>query len=166
MRTKFAPMLAELYVLHPADVEVKDGVVYLPLFMADKTISQRDTKYAKNTSFQGGLTDVLIALKNNIFRNLNVATIGEVISTNESDNTVQVKLLPQASGEISKNITCNSLSFPIVKMQNDAETIEWRSYASVLAMHDLVLVLYTNRNSSQTISININEHTICVYGRV
>ena len=124
--------------------------------MADKTISQRDTKYAKNTSFQGGLTDVLIALKNNIFRNLNVATIGEVISTNESDNTVQVKLLPQASGEISKNITCNSLSFPIVKTQDNAETIEWRSYASVLAMHDLVLVLYTNRNSSQ----NIKQHSM------
>lgn len=34
LRTKFAPMLAESYVLHPADVEVKDGVVYLPLFMA------------------------------------------------------------------------------------------------------------------------------------
>lgn len=33
LRTKFAPMLAESYVLHPADVEVKDGVVYLPLFM-------------------------------------------------------------------------------------------------------------------------------------
>lgn len=34
LRTKFAPMLAESYVLHPTDVEVKDGVVYLPLFMA------------------------------------------------------------------------------------------------------------------------------------
>ena len=34
LRTKFAQMLAESYVLHPADVEVKDGVVYLPLFMA------------------------------------------------------------------------------------------------------------------------------------
>lgn len=34
LRTKFAPMLAESYVLHPADVEVKDGIVYLPLFMA------------------------------------------------------------------------------------------------------------------------------------
>ena len=34
LRNKFAPMLAESYVLHPADVEVKDGVVYLPLFMA------------------------------------------------------------------------------------------------------------------------------------
>ena len=34
LRTKFAPMLAESYVLHPADVEVKDGVVHLPLFMA------------------------------------------------------------------------------------------------------------------------------------
>lgn len=124
--------------------------------MADKTISQRDTKYAKNASFQGGLTDVLIALKNNIFRNLNVATIGEVISTDESDNTVQVKLLPQASGEISKNITCNSLSFPVIKTQNDTETIEWRSYASVLEMHDLVLVLYTNRNSSQ----NIKQHSM------
>ena len=35
LRTKFAQMLAESYVLHPADVEVKDGVVYLPLFMAN-----------------------------------------------------------------------------------------------------------------------------------
>lgn len=34
LRTKFAPMLAESYVLHHADVEVKDGIVYLPLFMA------------------------------------------------------------------------------------------------------------------------------------
>ena len=34
LRTKFAQMLAESYVLHPADVEVKDGIVYLPLFMA------------------------------------------------------------------------------------------------------------------------------------
>lgn len=124
--------------------------------MTDKAISQRDTKYAKNTSFQGGLTDVLIALKNNIFRNLNVAAIGEVVSTNISDNTIQVKLLPQASGEISKNITCNSLSFPIVKTQDDTETVEWRSYASVLTIHDLVLVLYTNRNSSQ----NIRQHSM------
>jgi len=124
--------------------------------MADKTISQRDTKYAKNTSFQGGLTDVLVALKNNIFRNLNVATIGEVVSINTSDNTIQVKLLPQASGEISRNITCNSLSFPIVKTQDDTETIEWRSYTSILAIHDLVLVLYTNRNSSQ----NIKQHSM------
>lgn len=124
--------------------------------MADKTISQRDTKYAKSTSFQGGLTDVLIALKNNIFRNLNVATIGEVVSTNTSDNTVQVKLLPQASGEISKNITCNSLSFPVIKTQDEAETIEWRSYTSILEIHDLVLVVYTNRNSSQ----NIKQHSM------
>ena len=27
-------MLAEAYVLHPGDVEVKDGVIYLPLYMA------------------------------------------------------------------------------------------------------------------------------------
>lgn len=121
--------------------------------MTDKTISQRDTKYAKNTSFQGGLTDVLIALKDNIFRNLNVATIGEVVSINTSDNTVQVKLLPQASGESSRNITCNSLSFPVVKADNN---IEWKSYASVLNIHDLVLVLYTNRNSSQ----NIKQHSM------
>ena len=34
LRAKFAPMLAEAYVLHPGDVEVKDGVIYLPLYMA------------------------------------------------------------------------------------------------------------------------------------
>ena len=30
----YAPMLAESYVLHAADVEVKDGITYLPLYMA------------------------------------------------------------------------------------------------------------------------------------
>nr|WP_293535044.1 hypothetical protein [Prevotella sp.] len=34
LRAKFAPMLAEAYVLHPGDVEVKDGVIYLPIYMA------------------------------------------------------------------------------------------------------------------------------------
>lgn len=34
LKAKYAPMLAESYVLHPADVEVKDGIVYLPLYMA------------------------------------------------------------------------------------------------------------------------------------
>ena len=34
LRAKFAPMLAEAYVLHPGDVEVKDEVIYLPLYMA------------------------------------------------------------------------------------------------------------------------------------
>lgn len=119
--------------------------------MSDKVISQRDTKYA-DKSYQGGLAEVLIALKSNIFRNLNVATIGEVVSTNKSDKTVVVKLLPQASGEISRNITCNCLSFPT---KND-KTIEWTSYADVAEMHDLVLVLYTNRNSSQ----NIKQHSM------
>ena len=119
--------------------------------MANKTISQRDTKYANNGSFQGGLTDVLVALKNNIFRNLNVATIGEVVSTNISDNTAVVKILPQSSGENSKNITCNCIAFPIMSKEDETKNIEWTSYASALEIHDLVLVLYTNRNSSQII---------------
>ncbi len=34
LKAKFAPMLAESYVLHVADVEVKEEVVYLPLYMA------------------------------------------------------------------------------------------------------------------------------------
>ena len=34
LKAKFAPMLAEAYVLHPADLEVKDGIIYLPLYMA------------------------------------------------------------------------------------------------------------------------------------
>ena len=33
LKAKFAPMLAESYVLHVGDVEVKDGVVCLPLYM-------------------------------------------------------------------------------------------------------------------------------------
>lgn len=34
LKTKFAPMLAESYVLHTGDVEIKEGVIYLPLYMA------------------------------------------------------------------------------------------------------------------------------------
>lgn len=34
LKAKFAPMLAESYVLHVGDVEVKNDVVYLPLYMA------------------------------------------------------------------------------------------------------------------------------------
>lgn len=34
LKAKFAPMLAEAYVLHPAELEVKDGITYLPLYMA------------------------------------------------------------------------------------------------------------------------------------
>lgn len=34
LRAKYAPMLAESYVLHAADVEQKDGIIYLPLYMA------------------------------------------------------------------------------------------------------------------------------------
>ena len=34
LKAKFAPMLAESYVLHVGDVEVKNGVIYLPLYMA------------------------------------------------------------------------------------------------------------------------------------
>ncbi len=33
LKAKFAPMLAESYVLHTGDVEVKDGIIYLPLYM-------------------------------------------------------------------------------------------------------------------------------------
>lgn len=34
LKAKFAPILAKAYVLHPADLEVKDGITYLPLYMA------------------------------------------------------------------------------------------------------------------------------------
>ena len=34
LRAKYAPMLAEAYVLHPADVKVEDNIVFLPLYMA------------------------------------------------------------------------------------------------------------------------------------
>ena len=34
LKAKFAPMLAESYVLHVGDVEVKNEVIYLPLYMA------------------------------------------------------------------------------------------------------------------------------------
>lgn len=34
LKAKYGPMLAECYVLHTADVEVKEGIICLPLYMA------------------------------------------------------------------------------------------------------------------------------------
>lgn len=134
--------------------------------MLSKIISQRDTKYANNGSFQGGLTDVIVALKNNIFRTLNVASIGEVTNVNSSSNTVEVKLLPQLSNEQSKTVTCNCILFP-TSIQAEVEDkdgnkqtitqIQWTSYCKELATHDIVLVIYTNRSSSQNITQSNND---------
>ncbi len=37
-RAKFAPFLDEAFVLHKKDVQVKDGVLYLPLYMTQLLI--------------------------------------------------------------------------------------------------------------------------------
>ena len=68
--------------------------------------SNRDTKYEGVKSTQGGLYDVVMALRNNIMKGLNVATLAEVQTIDVQTQTVSVKPFPLIEGELSKNMTC------------------------------------------------------------
>lgn len=109
--------------------------------------SNRDQKYANVNSVQGGLYDVLIELKNNVMRSLNVATLAEVQTVNKTNQTVTVTPFPLIENEISKNIICYSCMFQKVIGFNTT----WASLIDELSIHDIVLVVFLNRNSSQNL---------------
>lgn len=113
--------------------------------MAD--ITNRDSKYATNKSTQGGLLDVLLALKANIMKATNVATLAEVQSIDTTNLVVKVKPFPLINGENEKTIDCYSCMFPTVKEDN----IKWSNLVDSLSKKDIVLVVFLNRNSSQNL---------------
>lgn len=117
--------------------------------------SVRDTKYATTSSVQGGLYDVLLALKTHINRNLNVATFAEVQKIDTSTQIVTVKPFPLIDGESEKNIDCFSCMIP-----NMSNGVSWVSLVDNLAIHDIVLVVFVNRNSSQAFTQLKNKQNI------
>lgn len=111
-----------------------------------KNACNRDKRYATTSTVQGGLSDVLSALKSNIMRALNVATLAEVQKVNEKSGTVTVKPFPLIDGEQDKNIDCYACLIPKVANSN----IEWTDISSSLSMHDIVIVAFLNRDSEQS----------------
>ena len=111
-------------------------------------ITNRDSKYANTQSVQGGLLDVVLALKSNIMRTLKVATLAEVQSIDSKTQTVKVKPFPLIEGESEKIIECETIMTPA--MQDNAFT--YVSLASQLNNKDVVLVVFLDRNSSQNLS--------------
>lgn len=109
-------------------------------------IINRDDKYATASSEQGGLLDVLLALKSNIMRGLNVATFAEVQGVDEVNQIVTVRPFPLIEGEKEKNIACFCCLMP----QSSGETVTWSSMTKSIGKKDVVLVVFLNRNSSQS----------------
>ena len=111
-----------------------------------KNACNGDIRYATTSTVQGGLSDVLSALKSNIMRALNVATLAEVQKVDEKSGIVTVKPFPLIDGEQDKNVDCYACLMP--KTVN--ESIEWVGIESSLSMHDIVIVAFLNRDSEQS----------------
>ena len=120
--------------------------------MEKKVVTGRDPRYSNNSSTQGGIHDLLNSLKNNIFDNLNVATIGEVQQVDKTTGIVTCKLLPIRKEESTRNIYCHTSLISSVKEDKDGnKTITWFSLTDYLDYKDLVLIVFTNRDSNQNI---------------
>lgn len=119
-------------------------------------ITNRDSKYANTQSVQGGLLDVVLALKSNIMRALKVATLAEVQSIDSKTQIVKVKPFPLIEGESEKIIECETIMTPT--MQDKAFT--YVSLASQLSNKDVVLVVFLDRNSSQNLSQAKKKQTL------
>lgn len=109
--------------------------------------TNRDPKYEGTKSTQGGLYDVIMALKQNIMKSLNVATLAQVQSIDEQNQIIKVKPFPLIEGESEKFIECYSCMIPIY----DNKSITWISLLGQLNKKDVVLVVFLNRNSSQNL---------------
>lgn len=107
-------------------------------------IINRDSKYANSKSAQGGLLDVVMALKANIMKSLNVATLAEVQNVDTKKDIIKVKPFPLIEGESEKVIECYSLE---VMLNNT----KYESLTKYISKKDIVLVVFLNRNSSQNL---------------
>lgn len=119
-------------------------------------ITNRDSKYANTQSVQGGLLDVVLALKSNIMRTLKVATLAEVQSIDTKTQIVKVKPFPLIEGESEKIIECETIMTPA--MQDKSFT--YVSLANQLSNKDVVLVVFLDRNSSQNLSQAKKKQTL------
>ncbi len=97
---------------------------------------------------QSGQMDVFIALKNNIFRHLKVASIGKVLAIDTSTNLINVEPLPLLEDETSKSIYC----LPSMIYNGS----EWVSIIDLLSEGDIVLILYLDRKTDSAITNLMN----------
>lgn len=111
-------------------------------------ITNRDSKYANTKSVQGGLLDVMLALKSNIMKALKVATLAEVQSVDTKTQIVKVKPFPLIEGESEKIIECGTTMIPA--LQDNSFTFV--NFVNKLSKKDIVLVVFLDRNSSQNLS--------------
>ena len=111
-------------------------------------VINRDSKYATTSSEQGGLLDVLLALKSNIMRGLNVATFAEVQEVDEANQIVTVRPFPLVEGESEKNIACFSCLMPHLDGENVAFIpdfaggVGFETKLSVIRIHSFPVVQY------------------------
>lgn len=106
-----------------------------------------DSRYSGTKSTKAELYDVLVALKGNIFRTLNVATFAEVQSIN--NDIVKVQPFPLTEDEASKVIDCFTCQVPV--WDNKASAAKFVNLSTLLSRGDIVAVCFTDRNSIQNL---------------
>ena len=98
-----------------------------------------DIRYQNTSVKNDSELDVLLALKENIFKNLKVGSFGQVKKVNEEDNTASVVLFPAYKNniEISINVTiCKNL---------------------VIKEDDVVVILFLDTNFKQSLRQTLKQ---------
>lgn len=102
-----------------------------------------------NNDKQGGLLEALLALKLNINRDLNVATLAEVVEVDTSNNVATVRPFPLLDNENEKSIDV------IGSLYYDGK--DYHSITSLLELKDVVLVVFLNRNTNTALRQTKNK---------
>ena len=90
-----------------------------------------EEKYAGRNTEEADLIKVLLAVKASTMRDLHVASLG--IIKDISNDEYSIKTFPTIKGSSDKNIVCLNC------------------YSGTLSIGDIVLVLFTDRNTIQTL---------------
>lgn len=98
-----------------------------------------DIRFKQNTTTDYSELEVLLALKDNIFKNLKVGSFAQVVSVNTEDNTAQVILFPSYKGDIDVTI---SVIIP---------------KSVLVSVDDTVVVLFLDTNFKQTLKQTIKK---------
>ena len=120
-------------------------------------------KFGGVEGYKNGLMEVVLALRNNIMRNLKVASLAIVKSIKNDD--VIVETIPRLDNEDVKTLKCKTVMHKeITKIDynyswdntTDSNTgstnaiqYEWHSLSTSLVAGDLVLVVFLDRDSEQ-----------------
>ena len=98
-----------------------------------------DRRYQNTPMRNDSELDVLLALKENIFKNLKVGSFGQVKSVNEEDNTASVVLFPSYKDSIEITISVTICKSVIVKED------------------DVVVILFLDTNFKQSLKQTIKQ---------